>query len=75
MTTKGISQLKHSLKSGTPEMPEGVMIYAASTAISDGTVGYPIGAIFINTAGTASHTLYINEGTKASSDFNHVLTW
>ena len=74
MVTKGMGQLKHTLKSGNPEMPEGVMIYAASTAIADGTAGYDVGSIFINTAGTASHTLYVNEGSVTSSDFNRVMT-
>lgn len=37
---------------------------------ADATAGYPPGCIYIKTNGGIGTTLYINEGTLASCDFN-----
>lgn len=41
-----------------------------ATVPTDATAGYAPGCIFIQTDGGAATTLYINEGTLASCDFN-----
>jgi len=41
-----------------------------TTVPTDATAGYAPGCIFIKTDGGAGTTLYINEGTAASCDFN-----
>lgn len=66
--------LRHRLKSGEVEMPYGLVFTAGTTVPTDGDGGYPTGSMWIATAGTASHTLYINEGSDSSCDFNRTLT-
>lgn len=47
-----------------------VMWAKGATVPSDATAGYAKGCIFIDTDGGAGTTLYVNEGTAASCDFN-----
>ena len=68
------SGLKHSLKAGAVEMPEGIIFTAGTAVPTDGDSGYKIGSMYIDVAGSASSTLYINEGTATSCDFNAVMT-
>lgn len=41
-----------------------------TTVPSDGATGYAPGCLFIKSDGGADTTLYVNEGTAASADFN-----
>jgi hypothetical protein len=50
-----------------------VLWAAGPTVPVDASTGYVKGAIFIQSDGTAGAVFYINEGTKASSDFNVAL--
>ncbi len=45
-----------------------------STVPSDATAGYATGCRFIHTDGGAGTSVYVNEGTSSSCDFNAVLT-
>ena len=44
-----------------------------TTVPADASVGYPKGAIFIDTDAAVGSQYYVNEGTEASSDFNVAL--
>lgn len=52
---------------------EGITLARGATVPSDATTGYAKGCLFIDTDGAAGAVLYVNEGTKASSDFNLAL--
>ena len=45
-----------------------------TVAITDGGAGYAVGCIYIKTNGSAGTTLYINEGSTSSCDFNALAT-
>lgn len=48
-----------------------VLFSRGTTKPTDGSTGFAIGSIFIDTTGGANVTLYVNEGTStASCDFN-----
>lgn len=49
---------------------EGHILCAGTTLPTDADEGYCPGCIFIHTDGTDGSALYVNEGTKASADFN-----
>lgn len=50
------------------------LIYARGASVpADTTAGYAKGCLFIQTDGSTSTTLYVNEGTVASCDFNAVV--
>ena len=53
---------------------DGIMIAYGTTKPTDGTSGYEIGCLFIHTDGSATGTLYVNEGSETSCDFNAVTT-
>jgi hypothetical protein len=62
--------LKVAVVSDSSGQAEG-LIYARAAAVpADTTAGYAKGCLFIQTDGGASTTLYVNEGTVASADFN-----
>lgn len=66
--------LTHKLRSNDVEMPYGIVFTAGTTVPSDGVAGYPKGSMFIATSGTASHTLYLNDGFINSCTFHRVMT-
>lgn len=68
------AQLKHTLKSGSPGMPEGVRIDAGDTVPTNGVSGFPKGSLFIKTDGGVGTTIYINEGSISSCNFNAIDT-
>ena len=48
-----------------------VLLARGATVPTDASVGFAIGCLFIDTTGGANVTLYVNEGTAATScDFN-----
>lgn len=48
-----------------------VLFARGATVPTDGSVGFAVGCLFIDTTGGANVTLYVNEGTAANScDFN-----
>lgn len=51
----------------------GIMMAAGITKPTDGTIGYANGCIFIDQDASAGATLFINEGTITSCDFNSIL--
>lgn len=50
----------------------GIVLAAGLTVPSDAATGYAIGCLFIHLDGTAGSTLYCNEGTTNSCDFDAV---
>jgi hypothetical protein len=64
--TSRIATLNDQLK-GSPFTPTW---YQGTTVPTDTTAGYPKGAIFLKTDGGANTTLYVNEGSSTSCDFN-----
>lgn len=52
---------------GSPFTPA---FYQGTTVPSDTAKGYPKGAIFVKTDGGTNTTLYVNEGSDTSADFN-----
>lgn len=50
----------------------GVMWAMGTTVPTDGTAGYGKGCIFIDTDGGVGTTMYVNEGSNTSCDFNAV---
>jgi hypothetical protein len=55
------------------EIPgEGITRLRGTTVPTDASTGYAPGCIFIKTNGGVNTTMYVNAGTKASSDFNAV---
>lgn len=55
-------------------VPEGISHARGPSVPSDGATGYINGCIFQHMDGAAGATLYVNEGTETSADFNLVLT-
>lgn len=53
---------------------ENGLIYLAAGTVppTDGTAGFGVGCIFIHTDGSAGTTLYANEGTATSCDFDAI---
>ena len=51
-----------------------VLMATGAFAVTDGGAGYAKGCIFIRTNGSTATTLYINEGSNSSSDFNAMET-
>lgn len=53
------------------EIPgDGVTRARGSTVPTDGTAGYAAGCVFIDTDSGIGTTLYVNEGSRTSCDFN-----
>ncbi|KKN22568.1 hypothetical protein LCGC14_0913710 [marine sediment metagenome] len=50
--------------------PEGYILAAGATVPADASTGYAPGCLFIHTDGSALGVFYVNDGTKASSNFN-----
>lgn len=50
----------------------GHLLFAGDTVPSDGTAGYAPGCLFLHVDGGNNSAIYVNEGTKASADFNLV---
>ena len=50
----------------------GIIQAAGDTVPSDGASGYATGCLFQHTNGGAGTSLYVNEGTNTSCDFNAV---
>jgi len=56
-----------------PEGNQTGKIYDRGTTVpTDATAGYATGCLFIDTTGGAGVTLYVNEGSVTSCDFNAV---
>jgi len=53
--------------------PAGFLLAYGLTMPADASEGYAPGCLFIHTDGTNGSALYVNEGTKASSDFNLIV--
>lgn len=51
-----------------------VLLAKGATLPTDGDAGYAMGSIFIYTAGGIGTTLYMNEGSATSADFNAITT-
>jgi hypothetical protein len=49
---------------------DGYLLAYGTTVPSDAATGYAPGAIFIHTDGNDNDSLYVNDGTEASADFN-----
>lgn len=49
---------------------DGILIAYGRTVPTDATAGYSPGCLFIKTDGTAGACLYVNDGSKASCDFD-----
>jgi hypothetical protein len=47
-----------------------VLIKYGNTVPSDGSTGYATGCLFLKTNGGVGSSLYVNEGSITSSDFN-----
>lgn len=63
----------HSAVNTVIELPGvGIMLAHGATVPSDADTGYATGCLFMHTDGGAGTSLYVNEGTKASADFNAV---
>lgn len=50
----------------------GLLLASGKTVPADGTAGYQTGCLFQHTDGGAGTSLYCNEGTAASCDFDAV---
>lgn len=53
---------------------DGIDLARGITVPTDAATGYAPGCIFLHVDGTTGTTVYINEGTKASADFNALAT-
>lgn len=61
-------------KPRTPsERPTGFLFASGNTVPSDGTAGYATGCLFAHLDGGDGTALYVNEGTRASCDFNALI--
>jgi hypothetical protein len=70
-----LDRISHLLKIGKPPKNlSGIRMASGATVPADGTLGYAVGGLFLHTDGVAGTTLYVNEGTEASCDFNPVVT-
>ena len=47
-----------------------VLLSRGATVPTDSSAGFAVGALFIDTTGGANVTLYVNEGSTTSCDFN-----
>ena len=52
------------------ELHNAKIIMRGDTVPADASTGYPKGCIFIQTDGSTGTTLYVNEGSLTSADFN-----
>lgn len=66
-------------KVGTPfvrildiDTSENIRSAQGTTVPTDGDAGYAVGCTFVKTNGTVGATLYLNEGSTSSADFNAV---
>lgn len=50
--------------------PAGFLFAHGTTVPTDGTAGYATGCVFQKTNGGANTSLYVNEGSATSCDFN-----
>lgn len=57
---------------GDPDRGAGTVLATGPTVPADASTGYAPGCLFIHIDGGAGTALYVNEGTKASSDFDAV---
>ncbi len=48
------------------------LLIRGTSVPADGTAGYPKGCMYIKTNGGVGSTMYINEGSETSCDFNSV---
>lgn len=67
-----IYRLCELLKRSVPADDSGLLLASGTTVPTDGTAGYSTGCIFQHTDGGDGTALYVNEGTKASCDFNAI---
>jgi hypothetical protein len=51
---------------------DGILLCYGTTFPPDASVGYAPGCLFLNVSGSAGTSLYLNEGTAASSDFDAI---
>lgn len=66
-------QTPHDATGTLVEVPGvGIMDAYGDTVPADAATGYATGCLFRHTDGGAGTSLYVNEGTKASADFNAV---
>jgi len=49
---------------------DGILICYGTTKPTDGTAGYATGCIFIHTDGTNGSSIYFNDGSNTSCDFD-----
>jgi len=49
---------------------DGILLCYGKTVPSDAATGYAPGCLFLHVDGGAGTALYVNEGTKASADFD-----
>ena len=49
---------------------EGISRIRGTTVPTDGTAGYVTGCLFMKSNGGVGSTLYVNEGSNTSCDFN-----
>ena len=57
-------------KGETDPVTGGLLQASGDTVPADGTAGYLTGCIFQHTDGGVGSSLYVNEGSVTSSDFN-----
>ena len=50
--------------------PEGLLLASGDDVPADGTAGYQTGCLFQHTDGGVGTSLYVNEGSVTSCDFN-----
>ena len=66
-----ISRICDLLKIKVPAVANsGLLIASGDTVPSDGDSGYQTGCLFQHTDGGVNTSLYVNEGTSDSCDFN-----
>jgi len=66
-----ISRIASLLRMQVPDPTEGGLLLAHGASVpADATYGYKTGCIFIHTDGGNGTSLYVNEGTLASCNFN-----
>lgn len=56
-----------------PENGEGFLLASGTTVPTDGDPGYATSCLFQKTDGGDGTSLYVNEGTVLSADFNAVI--
>lgn len=65
-------QVLHDATGDIVRTPKGVLDAYGDTVPSDGADGYLTGCLFRHTDGGAGTSLYVNEGSVTSADFNAV---